>query len=242
MSAQKKTAPSRKASSKKKSKNAPAVAKPVQPSAGLAALDRALASPRPPAKSPTKPEVRRRAQRESLWPESPNLHFNRLSRRDVGFTTIPRSLSIACTIIGHIADVGASKVYYDLWCRSFDEGFVEITDERVLALSSGFKRGTRHVRTWQSKMRQLEKLGFILIRKRATSEFGYALLIHPHLALETIRADDTYSVPDHLWELFDERLREIGAQRMNVQSLADELAKAHAATKADRTKGSSGAR
>jgi hypothetical protein len=173
--------------------------------------------------------MRRRAKREELWPESGDLHFNRHNRsRDIGFTTIPRSLSIVCTIIQQLSDAGTARVYWDLWCRSYDEGFVEIHDERTLALSSGFKNGTRHVRTWQSRMRALEDLGFILIRRRATTEYGYALLIHPHFAVTRLRKSRPKGIPTHLLALFDERLHEIGAGQVDGRALEAQLARAQA--------------
>ena len=83
-------------------------------------------------------------------------------------------------------------------------------------------------------MRQLEDLGFLLIRKRATTEFGYALLVHPHLAISKLTASGEYRVPDHLWALFDEWLREIGAQPFAPGALKGEYASAEAATHAER--------
>lgn len=177
--------------------------------------------------TPSKPEMRRIAKREELWPGSAALHFDRHNRsRDSGFTTIPRSLSIVGAIIQHLSDAGTARVYWDLWCRSYDEGFVEIHDERTLALSAGFKNGTRHVRTWQSRMRELEKLGFIVIRRRATTEYGYALLVHPHFAVAKLRMTGGRAIPQHLLALFDERTQEIGAGHVDVAELEEQLTKA----------------
>ena len=175
----------------------------------------------------SKASQRRLELRKQLWPDAPNLHFTRLNRtRDVGFTTIPRLVSLACTVIQHVYDTGAARVYWDLWCRVYDEGFVEIDDERSLALASGFKKGTRHVRSWQSKMRQLEALGFIVIRDRASSAFGYALLVHPQYALARLKRLNRSSVPEYLWALIGERLSEVGARPIDETALDDEFAMA----------------
>jgi hypothetical protein len=53
-----------------------------------------------------------------------------------------------------------SSAYLALWARHFDSGVVEITNELEMAYDSGYT-GTRAQRTWQERMRLLEKLGFI---------------------------------------------------------------------------------
>ncbi|MXE70797.1 hypothetical protein FQ026_23100, partial [Escherichia coli] len=57
-----------------------------------------------------------------------------------GFTTIPRTLNYINRIIDHLAGTGSpvSQTYLSLWCRVFDEGFVEIRDKDALAFESGF--------------------------------------------------------------------------------------------------------
>ncbi len=45
-----------------------------------------------------------------------------------------------------------AKRYLALWCRVFDEGFVEIRDKEAFAYESGFS-GQRAVTTWSGRMK-----------------------------------------------------------------------------------------
>src|SRR4051812_7546741 len=61
-------------------------------------------------------EQKRRRVRTELWPGSENLYYNRKS--EIGFTTIPRTLPLICSLIRAITHKGegdASRVYLDLW-------------------------------------------------------------------------------------------------------------------------------
>jgi hypothetical protein len=170
-------------------------------------------------------DERRQKLRDELWPNTSSLHYSKKNRgRDVGFTTIPRTLSLICTLIAELANSGAADVYVDLWSRSWDDGMVVIDDEATAALASGFKKGTRHARSWQDRMRQLEKLGFILVRPKTARSFGYVLLVHPHYAAEKLRAQGRVS--NTWWDLFQERLREIGAGPVKFQQLDREYSRA----------------
>jgi len=82
---------------------------------------------------------RRRQIRTRLWPNV-NDEALWLRTRSVGFTTIPRTLPIINKILDKEAGKGfpVSTTYLALWCRVFDEGFVEIRNSRDLAHESGF--------------------------------------------------------------------------------------------------------
>jgi len=97
--------------------------------------------------------------------------------------------------------------YFSLWCRVFDEGFVEVRSEEELAFESGFT-GTRGVVTWRSRMRKLEGLGFISTRPGLMGDFQYVLLLNPiHVIFRHYQA----TPPDVAYNALLARLAEVGA-------------------------------
>lgn len=181
------------------------------------------------AKPPTRGEIKRQEIRARLWRESPNLHFDR--RRETGFATIPRTLSLIQALIRQLASKGdgAAKVYGELWCRVSDEGYVQIDDEAEFAMCSGYAAGSRHVRSWQDRMRDLEVLGLILVQAKATRRYGHVLLVHPHYWVEKLRRDEPHRIPDDWWKLYLDRLHEIGAEPRKLEQLDLELRNAKGA-------------
>lgn len=164
-------------------------------------------------RSRTSELLRRRIElRDQLWPDSARIVWDRLDRKEKGFTTIPRTLPLVGTLIRHLTDrLDASRTYFDLWGRSWDGGLVEIMDEEEMAASCGYAAAKRNVRTWRERMVALERLGFIRIQPKGTRKYGYVLLVHPHDAVERLRHDNDHDVPDWWWTLFLKRANEIRA-------------------------------
>lgn len=172
--------------------------------------------------------VRRRKHRDRLWRNADDVVWDR--RTEKGFTTVPRTLPLICTLIKYLTNNGdASRAYLDLWGRVYDEGIVEIVDEAECALSSGYGPGTRNVRTWQERMSELRDLGFIAVRPKPTRTFGYILLVHPHMAVARLLDTAANRVPDWWKELYVARLREIGASRRSPIDLDDFIVSANGA-------------
>jgi len=108
-----------------------------------------------------KSAAKREQIRDSLWPDSASLVWDR--RKEKGFCTIPRTLALILTLIDHLQKgKDASRVYFDLWCRAFDDYLIEVSDEEALAYSAGYTSG-RNVRTWRERILVLEKFGLIRI-------------------------------------------------------------------------------
>ena len=150
--------------------------------------------------------------RDQLWPDSPEVVWDRTDRKEKGFTTLPRTVPLVGALIRHLTDrLDASRAYFDLWGRSWDGGLVEIDDEEELAASCGYTTSKRNVRTWRERMVTLEQLGFIRIKPRGTRKYGYVLLVHPHDAVQRLRHDDEHDVPEWWWTLFLKRTNEIRA-------------------------------
>lgn len=134
--------------------------------------------------------VRRRQMRARMWPEvSDDVLW--LRTKNVGFTTIPRTLPHINKILDKHAGKGfpVSATYLSLWCRVFDEGFVEIRNPRDLAHESGFS-GPRAEATWRNRMRILADLGVIDAKPGVKGDFQYVLMFNPLQVIAKIYAND----------------------------------------------------
>ncbi|MCC6243021.1 MAG: hypothetical protein IT353_09285 [Gemmatimonadaceae bacterium] len=164
-------------------------------------------------------DQRRRELREELWPGAEKTVWTRQSG-EKGFTTVPRTISLICGLIKDLAAKGdPGRTYLDLWARTRDDGFVEVFDEQEFAHSAGYAENTRNVRTWRGHMATLEALGFIRVKPKLTRKYGYVLLVHPHDVVATLR--ERGNVRDDWWELFTNRLRDMGA-KLRKRSAGDD--------------------
>lgn len=153
---------------------------------------------------------KRLALRNNFWPEiSDDALWLRKGR--VGFTTIPRTMSLIGRIMDQLSGKGTPLfgTYLALWCRVFDEGFVEIRTDKELAFESGFSGG-RGEATWRARMRKLQSLGFIDIHKGLASDLQYVLIYNPIKVI--IAAYDRENLTqDMAYQALMTRLIEVGA-------------------------------
>ncbi len=121
-----------------------------------------------------------------------------------GWFRAPRTLPLVLGLIDSkdLSDTKRpSNVYLELWARNMGEGLIEMKEPEEHAYCAGYF-GSRGVRTWQDRMRILEKLGFIKIKEIANQKYKYVLLMHPAAVVEKLQAQgkvtqnwlDTYSV------------------------------------------------
>lgn len=156
---------------------------------------------------------------KSIWGEKLNTipRWNR--KRNVGFATFPRWLPIVNRIMDKLSQgKPISSTYLSLWFRVNDEGFIHIKDEKQMAIESGFD-SDRNVSTWKTRMRELEKFGFIISRKGIKSEFEYVLIVHPSNAINELENTGIYKdAPKTIQDIISkykinlqERMQEVGA-------------------------------
>lgn len=158
-------------------------------------------------KRPNKAAARRVEIRDNLWPGAGPEIWDR--HAESGFCTIPKTLPLIMTLIDDLEKgKNASRVYLDLWCRGFDEGLVEVTDEDVFAFSAGYDTPGRGVRSWRERIEILEELGFIRVKPNGSRKYGYILLRHPHKVIQELRGDG--KIDDAWWGAFLKRTTEIG--------------------------------
>jgi hypothetical protein len=162
------------------------------------------------ARKITATQLRRVERRESLWPGSEALIYNR--KDESGFCTLPRTLSLIATLIKQLSSTkDPSRVFLDLWFRQRDDGFVEVEDQEEMAASCGYSRPPRNVRTWREAIDELERLGFIKVGRKGTRKYAYVLLLHPHDVVQQLRHKKPKAIPDWWVSLFDNRVMDIGA-------------------------------
>ena len=150
---------------------------------------RLIAPPRKPRI--TNAQRRRLKLRDELWPDvTEEQLWSRTSF--VGFTTIPRTLSLILQIIDSLDKKTAGRVYLDLWCRAFDDYVLEIRDEYEAAFSSGYE-GQRAIRTWRERLDVLERLGFIRTRKTPHGSYRYVLILEPHQVIADLQTQGKIS-------------------------------------------------
>lgn len=152
---------------------------------------------------------RRKLIRTRLWPEV-NDDILWLRTRSVGFTTIPRTLPIINRILDKEAGKGfpVSSTYLALWCRVFDEGFVEIRNGKELAHESGFG-GPRAEATWKNRMKRLVELGVIEAKPGVQGDFQYVLMYNPLLIISQRFASNPQ---DFDYRSLLDRMLQVGAE------------------------------
>jgi len=129
--------------------------------------------------------------------------------RFIGFTSIPRTLSIIVRIIDNLDEKSSGKVYLDLWCRAFDDYFIDVRDEYEFAYSSGYS-GQRAVRTWRERVRVLKENGFIRFTKTPDGRVRHIVLLDPHPVIDQLISEGLLSEEETF--AFESHLLAIGAR------------------------------
>ncbi len=153
--------------------------------------------------------ARRRAVRQRLWPDVADSELW-LRTRSVGFTTIPRTLPLINKILDRSAGKGmpVASTYLALWCRVFDEAFVEIRSQKDLALEAGFG-GPRAEATWKARMKILAELGVISAKAGVRGEYQYVLMYNP---LQVINRLYKEKMDDFDYMSLVDRMGQVGAE------------------------------
>ncbi|WGL97818.1 hypothetical protein QE177_11515 [Arsenophonus sp. aPb] len=133
-------------------------------------------------------------------------------KKHKGYSTVPRTLNYINRIIDCLSGTGVpvSQTYLSLWCRVFDEVFVEIRDKNDIAYESGFS-GQRAVTTWLSRMKKLRELGFIKTKGGTSGEFQYVLMMNPLYVIKQIYDSGRLTKDERYMALFS-RMKEVGAK------------------------------
>jgi hypothetical protein len=98
--------------------------------------------------------------------------------------------------------------YFELWCRAYDDYFIEVTDVEAFAFSAGFIYKGRNVRSWEERVKILASLGFIKVAPNGSKKQGYVLLLDPHKVIKHLHQSG--KVPQEWWGAYTKRASEIG--------------------------------
>jgi len=148
--------------------------------------------------------------RKQLWPKVDDDDLW-LRKFHTGFTTIPRTMPLFFVIMDSLS-VGkpVSAVYFELWCRTFDECFVTLNKDKEMAFHSGFS-GQRAVQTWTDRVKILHRLGFINVKPGPSGDLSYAVILNPYKVIKEMIKEGGPAIAEALMTGLIQRANEIGA-------------------------------
>lgn len=152
--------------------------------------------------------------RAKLWPELDERQlWIRLKAK--GWLSIPRSFPLLLRIMDMIAEKGKplSQTYLELWCRTFDDSFLIVSDTRMMAYYSGFS-GERAESTWKTRINSLQELGFIDVKRGASGPINYILIYNPYHIIK--RHYEKGNVHEDAYNALLIRTSEIGATDLDA--------------------------
>lgn len=168
-------------------------------------------------KTRVKIDRRTRQLRDGLWPNAPDRIWE--YEKSDGWLNIPRAMPVIMRIMDSLTKgQPVSATYFELWCRTYNTGFVTASRPREMAFFSGFD-GERAQRTWLSRVARLRELGFIDVKEGPSGPVSYILIENPYRPLKALHSQGMIS--DQFWNALMARLIEIGADDLD-EPLAEE--------------------
>lgn len=163
-----------------------------------------------PRKKQNKRTERNIKTRSRLWPDLKDEMVWSWKESD-GFVSIPRTMPHFFKIMDDCSkSKPLSSTYFALWCRCWDEsGLIKINNPSALAGESGFS-GQRAITTWRTRMRILEKLGFIKSKPLSAEELGYIVLLNPYKVVKELHKSGKFA-DDGWFSALHERADDIKA-------------------------------
>ena len=161
----------------------------------------------------TRSKIDRRIKklRDSLWADAETRIWK--YEDSSGWLNIPRSMPVILRILDSLTKgQPVSSTYLELWCRTYNNGFIAANRAREMAFFSGFD-GERAQRTWLSRIRKLHELGFIEVKEGPSGPVSYILINNPYTALKQLRDDGKIFEP--FWNALIERMIDIGASDLD---------------------------
>ncbi len=162
-------------------------------------------------KTRSKIDRRTKQLRDSLWVDAASRIWE--YETSDGWLNIPRSMPVIMRILDSLTKgQPVSSTYFELWCRTYNNGFVTASRLREMAFFSGFD-GERAQRTWLSRIRKLHELGFIDVKEGPSGPVSYILIENPYTPLKKLHEDSLIS--DRFWNALIARMIEIGADDLD---------------------------
>ncbi|MBI1955427.1 MAG: hypothetical protein HYS38_03440 [Acidobacteria bacterium] len=139
----------------------------------------------------TRGDEQREKLRQQFWPNEDAW----TGESEKGWFFAPRTLPLVLGLIASKELSGksdATRVYLELWSRHMSGGVIEMKHEGDHSYAAGYF-GNRGIRTWQERMKILEKNGFIKTKHIGNQRYRYVLLVHPTAAVQKLRDADRVS-------------------------------------------------
>ena len=166
----------------------------------------------------TKIDRRMRQLRDQLWPDADSRIWD--YQNSPGWLNLPRAMPVIMRILDAMTKgQPVSATYLELWCRTYNNGFVHASRSREMAFFAGFD-GERAYRTWLSRIRKLQKLGFIDAKEGPAGPASYILIENPYTSLQKLRSAG--EIPNQFWNALIGRMIEIGADDLDELSANDD--------------------
>ncbi|MBA3325633.1 MAG: hypothetical protein H0T41_10390 [Rhodobacteraceae bacterium] len=162
-------------------------------------------------KTRDKIDRRTRQLRDGLWPDAPARIWE--YEKSDGWLNIPRAMPVIMRIMDSLTKgQPVSSTYFELWCRTYNNGFVTASRPREMAFFSGFD-GERAQRTWAARIASLRQLGFIDVKEGPSGPISYILIENPYTPLKALHKQGMIS--EQFWNALMARMIEIGADDMD---------------------------
>lgn len=152
------------------------------------------------------------AQRELLWPNTKPDLWHRLANK--GFATIPKTMPLVLQIMDDLSNgKRVSPTYLGLWCDTWDNSLVNISNPQEMAHAAGFT-GQRALYTWQERMNLLKKINFIDIKPGKYGAISHVLIWNPHKVIRWHQEQKTPGLIEANFNALLQRALDIGANDM----------------------------
>jgi hypothetical protein len=129
--------------------------------------------------------TRRWAAKHEFWPND----IAWTGENEKGWFRAPRTLPLLLALLSSkqvSGNTDPTRVYMELLARHVDEGVVQMATDEEHAFAAGYD-GDRGVRSWRERMRLLEEIGVIKIKKMGPKKYAYILLVHPNVYVAGLR-------------------------------------------------------
>ena len=149
--------------------------------------------------------------KNKLWPDIVEGELWHRKKNN-GFFTTPRTMPLIMSIIDDLTKgAPASKVYFELWSRAYDEMYVSLSKATEMAFHAGFT-GQRATRAWGDRIKKLHDLGFVGLKEGTSGALSHALIYNPHIVIERLHKEKTSGLLEAKYIALLERGNEIGAE------------------------------
>jgi hypothetical protein len=150
------------------------------------------------------------ALRAKLWPGlDKSLLWD--AKVDDGYTPVPRAMPLIMAIIDDMTKgKPAGYVFFELWCRAFNEMYVSLGAATSLATHAGYS-GQRAVRMLHERIESLEANGFIITAPGSAGKLSHAVILNPYKVIKEHYEKGHQGITPEKYAALVERADDIGA-------------------------------